>query len=93
MLVLENRILRRIFQPKWGEITENWRIRHNYKFHNFWPNTGNEFKEDEMDGTCSTHAREVNTVFRSPKICWNRLRERLGRRRESNSNIYLKYVR
>jgi hypothetical protein len=67
MLVLENRVLR-IFEPKRLEITESWRRRHIEKFHHFSPNNGNEFKEDEMGRTCSTHVREVHTVFRSPKI-------------------------
>jgi hypothetical protein len=64
MLVFENRILRIIFEPKRGEITDSWRRRHKEKFHNFKPNNGNEFKEDEMGGTCNTHVRDVHTVFR-----------------------------
>jgi hypothetical protein len=33
--VFENRILRRIFGPKWGEVTGEWRKLYNEELHNF----------------------------------------------------------
>jgi hypothetical protein len=32
--VFENRVLRRIFVPKWEEVAGGWRILHNEEFHN-----------------------------------------------------------
>jgi hypothetical protein len=31
--VLENRVLRRMFQPKWGEVPGGWKRLHNEEFH------------------------------------------------------------
>jgi hypothetical protein len=38
--VFENRVLRRIFEPKWDEMIGGWRKLHNEEFHNlyYWPN-------------------------------------------------------
>jgi hypothetical protein len=39
--VFENRVLRRIFEPRWDEVTGEWRKRHNEKLHDLYssPNT------------------------------------------------------
>jgi hypothetical protein len=34
--VFENRVLRRIFVPKWNEVTVEWRKLHNEELHNFY---------------------------------------------------------
>jgi hypothetical protein len=34
--VFENRILRRIFGPKWDEVTGDWRKFHNEELHNLY---------------------------------------------------------
>jgi hypothetical protein len=33
--MFENRVLRRIFGPKWDEVTGSWRKLHNEELHNF----------------------------------------------------------
>jgi hypothetical protein len=35
--VFENRVLRRIFGPKWDEVTGDWRRLHNEELHNLYP--------------------------------------------------------
>jgi hypothetical protein len=37
--VFENRVLRRIFGPKRGEVTGGWRKLHNEELHNFYPSS------------------------------------------------------
>jgi hypothetical protein len=34
--VFENRVVRRIFGPKWGEVTGEWRKLHNRELHNLY---------------------------------------------------------
>jgi hypothetical protein len=34
--VFENRVLRRIFGPRWDEVTGDWRKLHNDELHNFY---------------------------------------------------------
>jgi hypothetical protein len=34
--VFENRVLRRIFGPKWDEVIKDWRILHNEELHNLY---------------------------------------------------------
>jgi hypothetical protein len=51
--VFENRMLRRIFGPKRGEII--WRKLHNEKLHNLY-----QVKEVGMDRACSTHGERRN---------------------------------
>jgi hypothetical protein len=34
--VFENRVLRRIFGPKWDEVTREWRKLHNEELHNLY---------------------------------------------------------
>jgi hypothetical protein len=34
--VFENRVLRRIFGPKWDEVTEEWRKRHNEELNDLY---------------------------------------------------------
>jgi hypothetical protein len=57
--VSENRVFRRIFGPKREEVAEGWRRLHNEELHELYatPHISKrvQIKEDEMDGTCSTH--------------------------------------
>jgi hypothetical protein len=34
LLVFDNRVLRRIFEPKWDDVTGDWRKLHNEEFYN-----------------------------------------------------------
>jgi hypothetical protein len=55
---LENRVLRRIFEPKRDEVTGEFRRLHNEELYALYspPNTIRviKIKKSEMDGTCST---------------------------------------
>jgi len=58
--VFENRVLSRIFGPKrekWREAGENCIMRTFTKCHK-----GDQGKEDEMDGACSTHGRDEKCI-------------------------------
>jgi hypothetical protein len=46
----ENRVLRRIFEPKWDEIIGGWRILHNKEFHDMYssPNNIRKIKSKRM---------------------------------------------
>jgi hypothetical protein len=63
--VFENRVLS-LFGPKREEVAGGWRRLHNEQLHDLYtsPNViiifGDQIKEDEMGGGCSTHGREVN---------------------------------
>jgi hypothetical protein len=35
-MVFENRVLRRIFEPKWNEMVGGWRKLHNEELHNLY---------------------------------------------------------
>jgi hypothetical protein len=64
--VLENRVLRGIFEPMKGEVTEGWRELHIEGRHNLYSlpryHYDDQIKGDEMGGTCSAHG-EVRTQF------------------------------
>jgi hypothetical protein len=66
--VFENRVLRKIFGRKIEDVTGGWRIMHNEEFHSFTSllltkyYSGDQFKEDEMDGACGTHAGEKKCI-------------------------------
>jgi len=45
-------VLRRVFEPKREEMTGGWRRLHNEELH----------KEDEIDGTCSPHGKDVKCI-------------------------------
>jgi hypothetical protein len=65
LLVIENRVLRRIFGPKRDEVTVGWWKLHNEEMHDLQssPNIENyEVKEDEVGGTCGTNGEEEEHV-------------------------------
>jgi hypothetical protein len=57
--VFENRVLRRIFVPKWDEVTGESRKLHNEELHNLYssPNLGTS-NQGGWDGPGMWHARE-----------------------------------
>jgi hypothetical protein len=61
-----NRVLRRIFGPKIEEVARGWRRLHIEELCNFLRFTkcyyGDQIKEDEMGGACSTHGRDEKCV-------------------------------
>jgi hypothetical protein len=58
--VFENRVLRRIFVPKWDEVTGGRKKLHNEKFHDSYssPSIIRMIKSRRMGGPCSTNERE-----------------------------------
>jgi hypothetical protein len=62
--VFENRVLRRIFEPKWDEVTGEWRKLHNEELRDLYssPSIIRISREDEMVGACSTNGREEEGV-------------------------------
>ena len=71
--VFENRVLRRVFGHKGGEVTGEWRKLHNDEHYELYssPNVIWAIKKNEMGGTCSTYRREVHTG-----IWWGNVEER-----------------
>jgi hypothetical protein len=72
--VFENRVLRRIFEPKRDDVTEKWRKLHNEELHNLYssPDIIRQIKSRRMGGRGMWHAwerRENCTMFgwESPK--------------------------
>jgi hypothetical protein len=59
--VFENRVLRRIFEPKRDEVTGEWRKLHNEELRDLY-NSNNQVEEDEMGGPCSTNGGEEERV-------------------------------
>jgi hypothetical protein len=57
--VFENRVLRRIFGPKRGEVIGGWRKLHNEELHNLYSSSNIigmiKVQEDEIGKACSTH--------------------------------------
>ena len=57
--VFENRVLRRIFSPKWDEVTREWRKLNNEELNNLYssPNIVRVIKiePNEMSGACSAY--------------------------------------
>jgi hypothetical protein len=64
--VFENRVLRRIFEPKRDVVTGEWRKLLNEELRNLYssPNIIRiiKFEEDETSGPCSTNGREEKRV-------------------------------
>jgi hypothetical protein len=60
--VFENRVLRRIFEPKRDEVTGGWRKLHNEELHNLYssPSIIRMIKDDEMGRACSTNGEKIN---------------------------------
>jgi hypothetical protein len=60
----ENRVLRRIFQPKRDEVTGEWRKLHNEELYNVYSSPDiRQVKANEVGGACGTHVRKVNKVL------------------------------
>jgi hypothetical protein len=59
--VSENRVLRRMFGPKTEEVAGSWRTLLIEELHNKCYQ-GDQIKEDEMGGACSTCGRKKNAV-------------------------------
>jgi len=59
--MLENRVLRRMFGPKWDEVTGDWRKLHNEELNDLYYSQ-NMFRviieKNEMGGACSTYGEE-----------------------------------
>jgi hypothetical protein len=66
--VFENGVLRRIFGPKRGEATGEWRKLHNEELRDLYTSPSiiriiNQVEENEIGGACSTNGEKVN-VYR-----------------------------
>jgi hypothetical protein len=61
--VFENRVLRRISEPKRDEVSEGWRKLHNEEFHSLYCSPNNirmtKSRRREMGMACSTHENEI----------------------------------
>jgi hypothetical protein len=68
--VYMNRVLSRIYGTKIEEVTGGWRKLHNYELYNLYSstNTGNQIKDDEMNGEHSRHGRNETYI----KYGWNK---------------------
>jgi hypothetical protein len=63
--VFENRVLRRIFEPKREEQKGDWRKLHSKKSHTLHSakyNQNDQVKENEMDRACSTNEGEEECI-------------------------------
>jgi hypothetical protein len=62
--VYENRVLRRIFEPKRDEVTGEWRKLHNEELHNLYssPRIIRQVKANEVGGACDTHGNGEKNV-------------------------------
>jgi hypothetical protein len=61
--VFENRVLRRIFEPKRDEVTGEWRKLHNEELHNLYSSPDiRQVKANEVGGACGTHVRGEKSV-------------------------------
>jgi len=63
--VFENRVLRRIFRPKRGEVTGEWRKLHNEGLNDLYCPPilfGHQIEKNEMGGKCSACGREERRV-------------------------------
>jgi hypothetical protein len=65
--VIENRVLRRIFGPKRGEVMGGWRKLHNEEVSDLYSSLSiiriiNKDEENEMGGACSTNGGEEERV-------------------------------
>jgi hypothetical protein len=62
--VFENKVLRRIFGPKMGEVTGEWMKLHNEELHNFYSSLDiiRQVKANEVGGPRGTHGRGEKSV-------------------------------
>ena len=62
LMVFENRVLRRIFEPKRDEVTRELRKLHNEELNDLYcsPNIvrGDKIEKNEMGGACGTYGEE-----------------------------------
>jgi hypothetical protein len=58
--VFENRVLRKIFEPKGDEVIGGWRKLHNEELHNLYGIIRMISQGDEMVRACSTHGEKRN---------------------------------
>jgi hypothetical protein len=65
--VFENRVLRKIFGPKRGELTREWKKLHNEKFDGLYSSLNIMLmikkKNNEMGGACKANGREEGRVL------------------------------
>jgi hypothetical protein len=66
MRVFENRVLRRIFEPKRDQVTGKWRKLHNVELSDLYPYTqiysGDQIQNNEMGGPSSMYGREKRCI-------------------------------
>ena len=66
MRVFENRVLRRIFEPKRDEVTGEWRKLHNEELNDLYSYTqiysGDQIQKNEIGGPCSMYGREEKCI-------------------------------
>jgi hypothetical protein len=67
--VFENRVLKRIFGPKRGEVTGEWRKLHSEELRNLYSSPdiirqvkSSQVKANEVGGKCGTHGRGEKSV-------------------------------
>jgi hypothetical protein len=64
--LFENRVLRKIFGPKRGEVTGEWKKLHNEKFYALYSSLNIvlviKIKNTEMGGACKANGREEGRV-------------------------------
>jgi hypothetical protein len=73
--VFENRVLRKIFGPKWDEVTEEWQIQHNEELNYLYcsPSVARMIKSRmRWAGACNTYGEKRGTY----KVWWGNLMER-----------------
>jgi hypothetical protein len=63
--VSENRVLRRIFGPKWDEVTGEWRKLYNEELNDLYssPNIVRVIEKSEMGGACSKYRGEQRCIW------------------------------
>ena len=67
--VFENRVLKRIFGPKWDKVTEEWRTVLLTKYY-----SGNQIEKDEMGGYVARMGERREEVYKG--FWWGYVRER-----------------
>jgi hypothetical protein len=66
MKVFENRVPRKLFEPKRDEVTGEWRKLHNEELNDLYSYTqiysGDQIQKNEIGGLCSMYGREVRSI-------------------------------
>jgi hypothetical protein len=62
LMVVENRLLRKTFEPKRDEVTGEWRRLHNEEllFTKYY--SGDQIKKNKMGGACSTYVEKKRCI-------------------------------